>query len=170
MRKVTEKQEKLCHLVIQNEQTPDQERLKDAELYALAGYSSKTPRRHVAVELQKEHIQSRLSYLRAVSKGETPPTDDGIISDTELEKILCKHAKNNAQAAAKLAEIRMKREATGGGMDVTALLLSPFLSESELDQMRDDKPQDVVVAGSNNNNSEPVAETSMNTVVNAGDE
>jgi len=142
-RRLTERQEKYCNLIVMHEKESD---FNKAKLYHEAGYRSKTMVAHAAGEIQKPHIKRRLAHLRAIRDGLPIPEDDGIMDDTELEKLLCVHAKNNPGAATKLAEIRLKREAQGVTDDLRPVLFSAFLSDDEIAEYKTQLPADIVVS------------------------
>ena len=143
MRAVTKKQEKFCQLVVNNEKTPGFVAYK---YYNQAGYNSKTPDSHAAKELQKPHVKFRLAQLRAIRDGTKLPEVGGVMTDLELEKLLCVHAKKHPNAATKLAEIRLKREAQGVTDDLRPVLFSAFLSDDELAEYTTQLPADIVVS------------------------
>jgi hypothetical protein len=141
-RKLTEKQEAFCDLFASGKSATDS--------ILQAGYATRNPGVMGAQELAKPHIQRKIKWLcdhkyeAAVPDAAIP--DTGILNDEQLEQILCQHAKSNPMAAGKLADIRLKRQSHGEGIDTVPLLLSPFLSDYDLDLMRDERPKGVEVA------------------------
>jgi len=115
-------------------------------VYNDAGYNNKYPAQAVAKEIQKPHIKAHLLRLNPAFYHKKEEYDGSMTEAEWAYEQLKKFAPDNAQAAYNFVEYHRKRSQEGGGVDVVAVLLSSFLSEEQLDEYRDNIPQDVVVA------------------------
>ncbi len=144
-RQCTEKQDKFADLVASGKSK------QDAILQA--GYKATNSLSMGAQEIRKPWVADRVAWY-CKHKYNTEPPKPAVESSShksldDLKGTLYKHIDRNPAAAVKAVEIALKEMSDGKGVDIVPLLLSPFLSESELDRYRDARPQDVVVAGEN---------------------
>lgn len=147
---LTEKQARFVKLLTDNHKLHKSQHLKPGVFYVEAGYSAKYPNQGVAPLLQKQHIQDAIVRIcpdyyanKRTVIVEDAPTTDAELSEAELKR----WSTTSAQAAYNYAKFMADKEQSGALDDtVERCLLSPFLSEAELDLMSEDTPQDVVVA------------------------
>ena len=145
-RKLSPEQKHFCRMIAENSLKHPAERVSVGALYLEAGYQSKTPAQHGATAIRKPHLEKEIARLTALLKGEQPPDDANQSEAQWAYENLKKLAPKSPSAAAQLLEHHRKKEADGGGVDVVPVLLSPFLTEQQLDEFRSATPQDVVVA------------------------
>ena len=159
MRPLTEKQERLCQALVANKKLHPAQRLTPGAVYNSSGYSNCRPTQAVALEVRKPHIRARIEYLFPAyfedKNADTEPVDEREWAKANLRE----WATTSGENAHKYASYLQKdKEAGMIEQTVERVILSPFLTEAELDDMRDNRPQDVVVAAMNNRPSEDVIE------------
>jgi len=145
---LTPMQKCLIKILVDNHKLHVAQRVSRADCYVRAGYSDTSPAQGVASAIQKEHIKNAIIRLAPDFYGVKKPSDAPTTDAEEAMANLAKFSKVSAQGAYNYTEALRKQAAEGGGVDIVPVLLSAFLTESELDQYRD-KPQDVVVATDN---------------------
>ena len=145
---LTDNQKRLVKLLADNYKLHATQRVSQGSLYNKAGYNNKNPDQGVASEIRKPHIKIALTRLCPTFYGATSDDNGPQTAAEEAMDNLKKFSKQSSQGAYNYTEALRKQAAEGGGVDIVPVLLSAFLTESELDEYRD-KPQDVVVATDN---------------------
>ena len=141
-RECTPKQDKFADLVASGKSQ------QDAILQA--GYKTTNPRVRGAQEIRKAWVVDRVNWYckHKYDKPDviTEPEVEELMTDRELELVMCKGARKDPYVAARLSEMRMKREAQGLSDDLRPVLFSAFLSDDELAEYTTQLPADIVVS------------------------
>jgi hypothetical protein len=148
--KLTDKQQKLVVLLANNHKLHEAQRVSRGVIYTQAGYSSINPDQGVASAIRKKHIQSALLRLDPSffdGKGTSRMPSEAQTPSDEAEANLKLWSGRSSQGANNYALYLLKKKEAGIiEQAVDRVLLSPFLSEAELDAFDEAIPQDVVVA------------------------
>jgi len=146
-RKLTDKQKNLITMLIDNHKLHKTQRIAQGAVYLNAGYKNNNPAQAVASEIRKDHIKATILSRCPDFYGGRASEDAPDSPQEQAEEHMRMFASESSQGANNYALYLLKKKEAGIiEQAVDRVLLSPFLSEDELDAFDEAIPQDVVVA------------------------